>query len=132
MTAFMIPATSYMKLYRYRPGLQKANAYLIPTFVRHCVVVSEAAARAMLLAGELGILPALFLPHVFSVLLMPRCYCSVVKVEKRQKGGGNFWSNSFICSLPPSSFSMAGSEESCCSDLDLVMLIIKIRKCTAV
>lgn len=36
------------------------------------VVVSEAAARAMLLAEKSGILPALFLPPVFFMLLVWR------------------------------------------------------------
>lgn len=92
------------------------------------VVVSEAAARAMLLAEKSGILPALFLPPVFFMLLVWRFSRLSGKDERKAKKKTNkkktFSSNILICLLPPSSFSMAGSEENCCSDLDLVILII--------
>lgn len=85
IVALMITATRCIQLYRSRPVLQNANAFLIPTFVRLCVVaVSEAAVRAMLLAEESRILPALLLPRVFSVLLMLRHY-SRLSGERRRK-----------------------------------------------
>lgn len=121
MTAFTSPvfaltitATSCRKPYRYRPALQNINAFLIPTFVRLCVVVvSEAAARAMFLAEESGIFPlSFFLVSSLCFFCQDSTQGSVVKMEERQKEGGNFWQRqSSICLLPSSLFSMAGSEE---------------------
>ena len=99
MTAFTSPvfaltttATSCMKLYRCRPEFRNANTFLIPTFVRVwvVVVVSETAARAMLLAEKSVILPACFLACVFSVLLISRHYSRLSgedgrKAKRRRK-----------------------------------------------
>lgn len=82
-----------VKLYWYRPRLQNADALLIPTVVRLCVVlVSEASTRAMVLAEESGIsLPSLFLVSLLCCLCQDTTQSSVVKMEGRQKGGGNVW-----------------------------------------
>lgn len=90
--ALTTTAMGCVKLHWYRPRLQNADALLIPTVLRLCVVlVSEASTRAMVLAEESGISPALSLPRVIAVLLlMPRHYSKLSgedgrKAKRRRK-----------------------------------------------
>lgn len=83
--ALTTTAMGCVKLHWYRARLQNADALLIRTVVRLCVVlVSEASTRAMVLAEESGISPALSLPRVIAVLLMPRHYSKLSGEDGRK------------------------------------------------
>lgn len=125
---FMSPTCALWAVWspRFRPGLLIAQVLSIPAFVRLCalVVISAAAAGAMFLAEESGIMLALLPVSSLCCLCWDGTEGSVVKMRERQKKEETFGASIQTYLLPqPFLFQHGMSWESFCSDLDIAMLV---------